>query len=95
MLWHRLAARLGMSVQRAQEEIDAEEFHNWLAYFQIDTWDADGYLQTGILSALVANALGGKRHWRPADFMPNARRKNQSNLESATGALRMMFGHGN
>lgn len=38
-MWFRLARMLGMSVARAKEEIDSEEFYWWKVYLSIEPFD--------------------------------------------------------
>ncbi len=91
MAWHRLAAMLGMSVRRAMQEIDAEEFRNWLAYGELETWDLTGYHQAGIICSEVINMFGGKTV--AADFMPLKDRKGRGmSPADSQKVLAMMFG---
>lgn len=94
MAWHRLADKKHMSVRRAQKEIDAEEFANWLAYYEMETWDLPGYHQAGIICASVANMLGNK-DIVAADFMPLEKGRGRGKgMEPAKAqkALAAMFG---
>ena len=79
-----------MSVRRAQQEIDAEEFSNWLSYFRMETWDSSGYHQSGIICATMANMLGNEKAVA-ADFMPLEHDKG-SKPEEAQKTLELMFG---
>ena len=91
MAWHRLAATLHMSVRRAMAEIDAEEFANWLAYFEMETWDLSGFHQAGIICASVANMLGNTKVV-PADFMPFPAGRKGVGVKDAQQKLANMFG---
>lgn len=62
-----------MSVKRAQREIDAAEFAEWLAYYRLEPWGEErGDLRAGIVASTVANAWRGKDvlPFNPGDFMP-------------------------
>ncbi len=62
-----------MSVSRAQREIDAREFAEWMAYHNLEPFGLErGDLQAGIVACTIANVNRGKgsRAMRPADFMP-------------------------
>ena len=81
-----------MSVRRAREEIDAEEFANWLAYFDQETSDVDGFHQAGIICATMVNLLGNHKVV-PADFMPlKEKRKPGLKPKQAQATLAAMFG---
>ena len=81
-----------MSVRRAREEIDAEEFANWLAYFELETWDFVGYHQAGIICASIANMLGGDKIVA-GDFMPlKASKAKGMDAGEAQQVLAMRFG---
>lgn len=63
-----------MSVRRAQQEIDAREFAEWLAYYQSDPFGFERQdLGWGTVAATIANVFRGKgqRAMKPADFMPD------------------------
>ena len=92
MTWHRIAATLGMSVRRAMSEIVAEEFRNWLAYFELETWDFAAYHHAGIVCASVANMLGNDKVVA-ADFMPLKEHKGRGlKPQDAQKTLAAMFG---
>lgn len=81
-----------MSVRRAQQEIDAEEFANWMAHFEQETWDFAGYHQAGIICASVANIMGNQKIV-PGDFMPlKDKPKKGMDIEAAQQTLAAMFG---
>ena len=81
-----------MSVRRARQEIDAEEFANWMAYLKLETWDFEGYHQAGIICARVANMMGNQNAVE-TDFMPlkNKRKKGMGTGE-AQRVLAARFG---
>ena len=59
-----------MSVRRAQREIDAVEFAEWMAYHSLEPWGED---RAGIISSTMANAAPHVRRRQPfvpQDFMP-------------------------
>lgn len=63
-----------MSVRRAQVEIDAAEFAEWMAYYTMEPWGEDrSDLRAGIIASTIANTQRGKRTkaFKPSDFMPN------------------------
>ena len=63
-----------MSVKRAQQEIDAEEFQWWQAFYRLEPWgETRADLRMGILASVQANVYRGKdtEAFTPQDFMPN------------------------
>lgn len=55
-------------------EVDAEEFAWWIAYYEIQPWGNDREdLRAGMIGAVMANAWRGKRGKRigPEDLFPN------------------------
>ncbi len=66
-----IARTLGCSVREAQQRIDAREFAEWRAYYQLEPWGEDrGDLRTAILAWLLApTLLRGTRTWRVKDFL--------------------------
>ena len=80
-----------MSVRRAREEIDSEEFANWMAYFEEETWDFAGYHQIGTICASVANMFGNKDAVA-ADFMPLKKKRKGLKVVDAQQKLANMFG---
>lgn len=76
MIWFRLALALGMSVARAQEEIDSREFSEWLAFGRIEPfgeWRQDQ--RAGKICAALTNPWlkKGDRERGPVDFFPELR----------------------
>ncbi len=75
-----------MSVRRAQEEIDAAEFAEWMAYNKLHPFTGEvEYLGIAIIASTIANCMGsgkGKR-WKPVDFIPQFEKRQQSNAEVA------------
>jgi len=67
-----LALQLGMSVKRAQAEISAAEFAEWIAFFNLEPMP-NPWLQHGILCQLIAGALGNKSA-KPEHFMPKRKK---------------------
>jgi hypothetical protein len=58
-------------MRRVLREMDAEEFGWWAALYRTDPWGEErADARHGILCALVANALGGKKKYKPIDFIP-------------------------
>lgn len=72
-MWFRLAKELGMSVRRAQAEIDSAEFGEWVAFYSIEPFgDRTADFRAGVLASTVANVNRGKDTpaFRPLDFIP-------------------------
>lgn len=67
-----------MSVRRAQQEITAREFAEWLAFAVIDGWgqgEQRADMRAGVIAATVANVHRSResRTWEAADFFPHLR----------------------
>ena len=66
-----------MSVARCQQEVSPEEFHEWIAFNELEPWTVErlDYL-FGMLASVITNcarSLSGRkggRTARPRDFMP-------------------------
>ena len=58
-----------MSVKRCQQEVDSEEFRDWIAYWQYNTLDEDGWDQTATICTMMSAALGVK-NVKHEDFIP-------------------------
>lgn len=69
---------LGMSVRRAQREIDSREFSEWLAYRRIRHDPED--IRTARLCCVVARLAGNKRA-KIDDFLPRLKPLMQSGAE--------------
>ena len=88
---------LGMSVKRAQAEIDAAEFAEWVAFASLEPFGVEVlYHIGGIIASTIANAHRGKgsRSFKPADFMPKFQhgpRKGKS-VEGLKAMLMMIAG---
>lgn len=89
-----LAAHLGMSVKRAQAEIDSVEFSHWIAYHSIDpfTVDRSEYMLAMIASILcnVHRRKGSKVH-KPHDFIINYGKRRRDSAEEIEIKLRSLF----
>lgn len=62
-----------MSVRRAQTEIDAAEFAEWRAYYELEPWGQErADLRAGIVASVIANTAPGRhgKAFMPVDFMP-------------------------
>lgn len=73
MFWFMLAGYLGMSVKRCQQEIDSDEFANWLAWYRIDPFgEQRSDLRAGIIASatLAPYRKPGSKAAKPEDFMP-------------------------
>jgi hypothetical protein len=69
MFWFRLAQELGMSVKRAQQEIDSAEFSEWLAYNTLNPFgDERRDFRAAMIASTTANVQGNKT--TIDDFMP-------------------------
>lgn len=82
-----------MSVARAQQEIDAPEFAEWLAYYSIEPFGEErGDLRAGIVAAQIANAFRGKnqRPFKAIEFMPlvNRQPKRQQSVKYMVAVLK-------
>lgn len=83
MAWFRLARMLGISVKRAQEEIDSREFSEWWAFLRLEQ-DPDD-VRTARICAVQAR-LAGNRDAKEDDFLPQKRGgQQQSEREIAAG----------
>lgn len=90
-----LALALGMSVRRAQQEIDSREFADWLAFSKIHPFgiEADD-LRSAILSWLVfsVNTSGERR--RVVDFMLSPQESRVMSADEIAAAFRVMASRG-
>lgn len=60
-----------MSVKRAQQEIDAVEYTEWLAYHKLNPFgEQRADLRAGIIASVVASVFG-KKTYKASDFMPD------------------------
>ena len=69
-----MAAHLGMSVRRAQAEIDSAEFSEWAAFDKIHPiGGVRDDINAGIVAATIANCHRGKgqRAFSAGDFIPD------------------------
>ncbi|MDB6035859.1 MAG: hypothetical protein JWM16_6197 [Verrucomicrobiales bacterium] len=72
MFLFRLAAHQGKSIGELLDSTPSRELTEWMVYdryFPI----ADGWQQTGILSALLCNLLSSGPKRKPEDFIPAAK----------------------
>lgn len=70
--WHRLALQLGMSVKRAQQEIDAAEFAHWMAFYRLEPWGRDVEDRpAALVASTIANVNRPKsrKAYKVEDFM--------------------------
>ena len=87
-----LARTLGMSVKRAQAEIDAAEFAEWVVEYRAEPWgEARQELRHGVLASLTANVAGCKT--KPIDFMmkfdtPPKKRQTAEEIANVLNSLR-------
>jgi len=60
--WFRLARQLGMSVVRAQREINSREFGEWMAYDEISPGDPErADLRAALISWTMATVMKAKK----------------------------------
>jgi hypothetical protein len=80
-----------MTVERLLEEMPADEFFEWCAFFQLEPWgyEMDNW-RMGVVSATVANAAGRKKPLKPSDFMPKPPSRRKLSVEEAQRALSTM-----
>ena len=69
-----------MSVRRAQAEIDAHEFAEWMAYMTLEPFGPNrDDLRAGTIAAVIANANRDSRKrsepFAPGDFFPEIAEK--------------------
>ena len=87
-----LARQLGMSVARAQQEISAREFAEWMAYDRIDPMgEGRADLRAGIIAAVMRNSWCKGAPAKPADFMPNFKRQDGPDPEQLQQKIRAIF----
>lgn len=69
----KLAHLWGCPLPEAQQRINACQFAEELAYYELDPWgDERADLRAAQIAAMVGNASGNYRHaFKPADFMPD------------------------
>ena len=84
-----------MPVGRAQAEIDAAEFAEWMAYYSLEPWGQErGDLRAGIVASVIANTQRGKgKAFTPQDFMPQfeapKRKKKKQTPQEMQSILRL------
>jgi len=79
-----------MSVARAQQEIDAEEFIYWFAYMEENKLDTEGWEQTAVTCSVIANVAGAKT--APADFLPDKKMRKTQTSQEMVSVMESMFG---
>ena len=57
-----------MSVKKAQQEIDSDEFTYWIAYFQYHCLDTEGWEQAAQVCSVIASSVGVKSSAK--DYLP-------------------------
>ena len=82
--WHKLALALGMSVRRAQQEIDAREYASWVAYHQIDPFGNErADFHAALIAWTMASTVRGKG---PApqlkDYFPDFAQKPKAKMDA-------------
>ncbi len=70
-----------MPVGELQQRIDAREFTEWIAYWNVEPWGEErADLRAGIIAATVANCAPfrkSQRPFAPSEFMPFAKAEAQ------------------
>jgi hypothetical protein len=62
-----------MTVRELGARMDSAELSEWLAYNRVDPLP-DSWTETGVVASTLANLLGGgKKAYRPDDFIPKGR----------------------
>lgn len=84
-----------MSVRRAQQEIDAAEFSEWIAYHKLNPFTVkttDNVL--AIIASMIGNALRkkGSKTLRPDDFLPKDRVVKREDAKVIEMKLKTIFG---
>jgi hypothetical protein len=60
-------------VRQLLAEVDSRELSEWMAFDRLEPLP-DGYFQAAVIASTVANTMGGgRRKWKPKDFMPKTR----------------------
>jgi hypothetical protein len=74
MLWHRLAMRLGGTVEELQERMSSAEFTYWLAFYEKEPWGFEmENFHAGVIASTVVNMAPRKKGaspLKPSDFYP-------------------------
>lgn len=66
-----LALNLGMTVREMLERMDADEFHQWLAFYDFSPWGEErADLRAGIITAAIARVFGRSKKFDPGVYMP-------------------------
>lgn len=83
-MWFRLALALGMSVKRAQQEIDSREFIEWIAYYLLEPFGPRRDDQRfGVVAATIGNV--NRKKGAPAfkwdQFFPEPQLKKEQTWE--------------
>lgn len=76
----RLSLALGKTLKELSD-MDARELMLWIAYYNIEPFGQDrGDVAVAINTSVLANAFaGGKRRYRPIEFMPNWEPESEEN----------------
>lgn len=53
-----------MSVRRAQQEIDAREFAEWIVYYDLEPW-GDAWRRSAMLAMLLCRKTSKLEDWMP------------------------------
>ena len=80
-----------MSVRRAQAEVDAAEFAEWMAYSKLHPFVGEvEYLGFAIVASTVANCMssGKGKRWKPDDFIPRFDRQPQQSQAEIAATVR-------
>lgn len=80
-----------MSVKRAQEEIDEEEFRGWMAYNRLSPiGDERGDYHSALISSVIANVnrQAKGKSYNVKDFLPNWTPKEYQSEEEICNILK-------
>lgn len=76
---------MGRTVRELLNDLDADEFHEWMAFYAIDPWDEQrADLRAGVIASVIANVNSKRAKFKPSDFMPRyepKRRRSGSELK--------------
>lgn len=80
----RIASLLGRRVDQIIAEMSADEFLEWVAFYDLEPWGFQAATwRAGVISSTVANYAGRSRKRadaKPSDFIPTRRSKPRRSL---------------
>jgi len=73
---------LGMSVKKAQKEIDAKEFAEWIAFERTNpSGERRADIRSALICYVIASVMGGKKYTMK-DFMIDFEKSHKASQES-------------